>query len=192
MENSILYTFSTIAQALGGAFALLSAFVLFRFQSLDASMLNASVGLRCIWKSKADLESYDTLRGLSIWPSLNKAIEAQIARMIAVHETPSFEVMATKTRLKAGESLHSFFEQHELVVKGPYRIVRHPIYTGLILAVAGTGLALDKGIGFFMALLVFASYWLKMRVEEKLMMETFPEEYPEYRRRVKALIPGIL
>lgn len=108
MENSILYTFSTIAQALGGAFALLSAFVLFRFQSLDASMLNASVGLRCIWKSKADLESYDTLRGLSIWPSLNKAIEAQIARMIAVHETPSFEVMATKTRLKAGESLHSF------------------------------------------------------------------------------------
>jgi len=108
MENSILYTFSTIAQALGGAFALLSAFVLFRFQSLDASMLNASVGLRCIWKSKADLESYDTLRGLSIWPSLNKAIEAQIARMIAVHESPSFEVMATKTRLKAGESLHSF------------------------------------------------------------------------------------
>jgi hypothetical protein len=88
MENSILYTFSTIAQALGGAFALLSAFVLFRFQSLDASMLNASVGLRCIWKSKADLESYDTLRG--------------------VHESPSFEVMATKTRLKAGESLHSF------------------------------------------------------------------------------------
>jgi hypothetical protein len=42
MENSILYTFSTLAQALGGAFALLSAFVLFRFQSLDASMLNAS------------------------------------------------------------------------------------------------------------------------------------------------------
>jgi protein-S-isoprenylcysteine O-methyltransferase Ste14 len=38
-------------------------------------------------------------------------------------------------------------EQHDLVVKGPYRIVRHPIYTGLILAVAGTGLALDKGIG---------------------------------------------
>jgi hypothetical protein len=108
MESSILYTFSTIAQALGGAFALLSAFVLFRFQSLDASMTNVSVGLRCIWKSQADLESYDTLRGLSVWPSLNKAIDAQIDRMIAAHETPSFEVMATKTRLKAGESLHSF------------------------------------------------------------------------------------
>ncbi len=83
-------------------------------------------------------------------------------------------------------------EQHELVVNGPYRIVRHPIYTGLILTVAGTGLALDRGIGLFMVLLVFASYWFKSRVEEKLMMETFPKDYPEYRRRVKALIPGIL
>jgi hypothetical protein len=108
MENSILYTFSTIAQALGGAFALLSAFVLFRFQSLDASMLNASKGLRSIWKRPADLETYDTLRGLSVWPSLNKAIDAQIARMTAAHEEPSFEVMATKTRLRAGESLHGF------------------------------------------------------------------------------------
>jgi|SRR5271169_5798449 len=82
MENSILYSFSTIAQALGGAFALLSAFVLFRFQSLDASMLNASRGLRSIWKTPADLETYDTLRGLSVWPS--------------------------KTRLRAGQSLHRF------------------------------------------------------------------------------------
>jgi hypothetical protein len=108
MENSILYTFSTIAQALGGAFALLSAFVLFRFQSLDASMLNASTGLRTIWKKQPDLETYDTLRGLSVWPSLNKAIDAQIARMIAANEKPSFEVMATQTRLRAGQSLHFF------------------------------------------------------------------------------------
>jgi hypothetical protein len=108
METSILYTFSTIAQALGGAFALLSAFVLFRFQSLDASMLNASIGLRSIWKTPADLESYDTLRGLSVWPSLNKAIDAQIGRMAAANEKPTFEVMAAKTRLRAGQSLHAF------------------------------------------------------------------------------------
>jgi hypothetical protein len=108
MENSILYTFSTIAQALGGAFALLSAFVLFRFQSLDASMLNASLGLRSIWKTPADVESYETLRGLSVWPSLNQAIDAQIARMSAANEKPTFEVMAAKTRLRAGQSLHGF------------------------------------------------------------------------------------
>jgi hypothetical protein len=108
MENSILYTFSTIAQALGGAFALLSAFVLFRFQSLDASMLNSSVALRSIWKTPADLDSYDTLRGLSVWPSLNKAIDAQIGRMTAANEKPTFEVTAAKARLRAGESKQSY------------------------------------------------------------------------------------
>ena len=103
-----------------------------------------------------------------------------------------FAIWSRATLGRNWSSVPQVKEQHELVVKGPYRIVRHPIYTGLILAVAGTGLALDKGVGLFIAVLVFASYWLKSRVEEKLMVETFPEEYPEYRRRVKALIPGIL
>ncbi len=71
-------------------------------------MLNASGGLRSIWKKREDMESFDALRGLSVWPSLNKAIDAQIARMIAANEKPSFEVMAAKTRLRAGESLHLF------------------------------------------------------------------------------------
>ena len=103
-----------------------------------------------------------------------------------------FAIWSRVTLGRNWSSVPQVKEQHELVVKGPYRIVRHPIYTGLILAVAGTGLAQDKGIWLFMLVLIFASYWLKIRVEEKLMMETFPEEYPEYRRRVKALIPRIL
>jgi protein-S-isoprenylcysteine O-methyltransferase Ste14 len=103
-----------------------------------------------------------------------------------------FAIWSRVTLGRNWSSVPQVKEQHELVVKGPYRIVRHPIYTGLILAFAGTGLAKDKGIWLFLVVLIFASYWLKIRVEERLMMETFPEEYPEYRRRVKALIPGIL
>jgi protein-S-isoprenylcysteine O-methyltransferase Ste14 len=103
-----------------------------------------------------------------------------------------FAIWSRVTLGRNWSSVPQVKEQHELVVQGPYRIVRHPIYTGLILAVAGTGLALDKRIWLFMVVLIFATYWLKIRVEERLMMETFPEEYPEYRRRVKALIPGIL
>jgi protein-S-isoprenylcysteine O-methyltransferase Ste14 len=103
-----------------------------------------------------------------------------------------FAIWARVTLGRNWSSVPQVKAQHELLVKGPYRIVRHPIYTGLILVVAGTGLAQDKGIWLFMVALMFASYWLKIRVEEKLMTETFPEEYPEYRRRVKALIPGIL
>jgi protein-S-isoprenylcysteine O-methyltransferase Ste14 len=103
-----------------------------------------------------------------------------------------FAIWSRVTLGRNWSSVPQVKEQHELVVKGPYRIVRHPIYTGLILAVAGTGLAQNKGIWLIMVVLIFASYWLKIRVEERLMMETFPGEYPEYRRRVKALIPGIL
>jgi protein-S-isoprenylcysteine O-methyltransferase Ste14 len=103
-----------------------------------------------------------------------------------------FAIWSRVTLGRNWSSVPQVKEQHALVVKGPYRFVRHPIYTGLILAFIGTGLALDKGIWFFMVVLIFVSYFLKIRVEERLMMETFPEEYPEYRRRVKALIPGIL
>jgi protein-S-isoprenylcysteine O-methyltransferase Ste14 len=80
---------------------------------------------------------------------------------------------------------------HELIVTGPYSIARHPIYTGLLLAVAGTGLAIGEMrciLGFLVIVLALA---IKMSQEEKLMMETFPETYPHYRERVKALIPGV-
>ena len=112
MENSILYTFSTIAQALGGAFALLSAFVLFRFQALDSSMFNASVGLRTIWTDSKDLDSYELMRGLSIWPQLNRAIEAQVAKRSASDaHYPPFEVVLAAARLRAGERKHRYLSQ---------------------------------------------------------------------------------
>ena len=79
-----------------------------------------------------------------------------------------------------------------MIVNGPYGLARHPIYTGLLLACLGTTLAIGEWrcvAGFVM--LVFG-FMLKMSQEERLMMATFPEAYPQYRRRVKALIPGLL
>jgi len=81
---------------------------------------------------------------------------------------------------------------HELIVKGPYALARHPIYTGMLLALVGTLLASGhwRGVvGFFIVLLALVH---KMRYEESIMMQTFPADYPQYRRRVKALIPGVL
>jgi protein-S-isoprenylcysteine O-methyltransferase Ste14 len=81
---------------------------------------------------------------------------------------------------------------HELIVKDPYALARHPIYTGILLALVGTFLAGGQWrciVGFPFILLALG---LKMRYEEQLMMQTFPEDYPNYRRRVKALIPGVL
>jgi protein-S-isoprenylcysteine O-methyltransferase Ste14 len=81
---------------------------------------------------------------------------------------------------------------HELIVRGPYALARHPIYTGILTAAFGTGLAVGKWrclLGFVLAAATIA---IKMRQEEKLMSETFPGQYPRYRERVKALIPGVL
>jgi len=81
---------------------------------------------------------------------------------------------------------------HELIVIGPYALARHPIYTGLLAAAVGTGMTVGKMrclLGFVLILLAFA---IKMSQEERLMVQTFPEAYTAYRRRVKALIPGVL
>jgi len=84
-------------------------------------------------------------------------------------------------------------EGHELIVNGPYRFVRHPIYTGMLLALFGS---LVVGDGRIRGLLFFAfiaiGLHFKSKIEEGLMMQTFPNSYPEYRRRTKAIIPFIL
>jgi protein-S-isoprenylcysteine O-methyltransferase Ste14 len=104
----------------------------------------------------------------------------------------TFAIWARVTLGRNWSSVPQVKEKHELIVKGPYRLVRHPIYTGLLLAVAGTGLAGNQGMGLLIFVLLFASYTFKIRLEERLMIETFPETYPDYRRRVKALIPFVL
>jgi protein-S-isoprenylcysteine O-methyltransferase Ste14 len=81
---------------------------------------------------------------------------------------------------------------HELVSNGPYALVRHPIYTGLLLAFAGTALAWDQWRGVVAVLVVFATFWRKLRVEERYLTEQFGGQYADYRRRVAALIPFLL
>lgn len=81
---------------------------------------------------------------------------------------------------------------HELIVRGPYALARHPIYTGLLLALAGSILAIGRWRGIAGFFIIVVSLAVKMRQEERLMEQTFPDDYPAYRKRVKALIPGIL
>jgi protein-S-isoprenylcysteine O-methyltransferase Ste14 len=80
---------------------------------------------------------------------------------------------------------------HELLVRGPYALTRHPIYTGLLLASVGTGLAVDRWRSAAGVALVLASVLIKIRQEERLMTETFPAQYPNYRLRVRALVPWL-
>jgi protein-S-isoprenylcysteine O-methyltransferase len=79
---------------------------------------------------------------------------------------------------------------HRLVESGPYRCVRHPSYTGALLAFLGLGLCLDNW-GSLVALLAPVSvvFWWRMRIEERALLETFGERYRDYMRRTRRLIP---
>jgi protein-S-isoprenylcysteine O-methyltransferase Ste14 len=84
----------------------------------------------------------------------------------------------------------SIKEEHELVTSGPYRFVRHPIYTGMILALFGS--ALVAGVLWLIVFLFFtANFLYRIPVEERYMMQLFPNQYPKYKKRAKALIPFI-
>jgi protein-S-isoprenylcysteine O-methyltransferase Ste14 len=79
----------------------------------------------------------------------------------------------------------------ELVTSGPYRLVRHPIYTGLLTAVVGTALATNLIVlGIAAVLGIFFCY--SATVEERNLGTTFPSAYPAYRERTKMLIPFVL
>jgi protein-S-isoprenylcysteine O-methyltransferase Ste14 len=83
-------------------------------------------------------------------------------------------------------------EGHELVERGPYRFVRHPIYTGILTMFFATALAQGHLAGFAGTLLMFASFWIKLRGEENLMLKQFPERYRAYQQRAKRIIPFVL
>jgi protein-S-isoprenylcysteine O-methyltransferase Ste14 len=83
-------------------------------------------------------------------------------------------------------------QDHELIEHGPYRHVRHPIYTGLLLAFLGTAVAIGEWRGLLALVIVATSFWRKLRLEERWLGEQFGVAYTDYMRRVRALIPGIL
>jgi protein-S-isoprenylcysteine O-methyltransferase Ste14 len=79
----------------------------------------------------------------------------------------------------------------ELVTSGPYRFVRHPIYSGLLLGLVGTALATDL-LGLILAVLLGVYFYYAASVEEKNLTATFPTAYPAYRTATKMLIPFVL
>ncbi len=81
-------------------------------------------------------------------------------------------------------------ENPELVTTGPYSVIRHPIYTGVLTAMLGTAIAIHHIL--FLILLVLAGFFIfSARQEEKRMTLIFPTLYPAYTDRTKMLLPFI-
>jgi len=83
-------------------------------------------------------------------------------------------------------------KDHTLIVTGPYKLARHPIYTGIIIAVLGTALMRAEVRSFIALLITFFALWHKSMFEEDLMRQQFGQQYDDYAKRVKRLIPWVI
>lgn len=83
-------------------------------------------------------------------------------------------------------------QDHELITTGPYALVRHPIYTGLLLAMIGSAAARGEWRGLLAVVLIFVALWRKLKLEEKWMHAQFGQSYDAYAQKVAALVPHIL
>jgi protein-S-isoprenylcysteine O-methyltransferase Ste14 len=82
--------------------------------------------------------------------------------------------------------------EHKLIRTGPYRIVRNPIYTGMLFGVIGTAITAGEIRALLAIILVLAALLLKIRIEEKFLLEEFGSTYIQYRKEVKSLIPFLI
>lgn len=95
-------------------------------------------------------------------------------------------------RLTLGENWSVYAtvkRDHTLILRGPYQAVRHPIYTGFLVALLGS--ALQRGLlrSFLAVIICAVALWIKVAVEEDFMVQRFGQEYLRYRREVSALVP---
>ncbi len=102
----------------------------------------------------------------------------------------AFAVWARRCLGKNWSPVPSIQENHELVTSGPYRFVRHPIYTGVIVALIGSALVSNLLWLIICAAFALTFAW-RVHVEDSLMAKLFPQAYPAYRARTKALIPFV-
>jgi protein-S-isoprenylcysteine O-methyltransferase Ste14 len=125
---------------------------------------------------------------------LANALTTQIVGIILSGAGIAFAIWARFVLGKNWSGIPSIKEGHELIQSGPYAIVRHPIYTGIILSALGDAIAFGFRVEYIaIVFALFVSFWVKLQSEEKLMMKQFPEKYPEYKEKVRgAIIPSVL
>ena len=128
----------------------------------------------------------------SDWQSL--AVETSWVRVLGLATlicSTAFTIWARVSLGTMWSSSPTVKVQHQLRTGGPYGVTRHPIYTGLLGMLLGTVLLV--GFGHWLVLLPVGLVFIEIRIhmEEGLMLATFPDAYPRYRRRVPQLVPGL-
>ena len=118
------------------------------------------------------------------WVRISGAVVCVLGLLVAI--------WARRTLGSNWSSEVAFKKGHELVKTGPYRFVRHPIYSGLLLMCLGTAIVVGRFHSWLGFLLLCIGFWLKLKQEETVMLRNFPDEYLVYKKQVKALVPFLI
>lgn len=124
-------------------------------------------------------------------PLFPVTVPIAIVGLLAVLTGVAFSIWARLTLGRNWSNSVTVKEDHTLILRGPYRIVRHPIYSGILLGMLGSALQGGSIRCLLGVLLCGLSYGLKSRVEERFMVQSFGGEYLQYRHKVKALAPFV-
>lgn len=83
-------------------------------------------------------------------------------------------------------------ENHQLITSGPYAVVRHPSYFGALIAMTGCAVFLNSYIGIFIVLCsMLYAYYVRINIEEEVLLQSFGSVYKTYQKKVQRLIPFI-
>lgn len=145
--------------------------------------------------SMAHLLMFAAAFALAVWPLLSFGIATPAAPPAGLAVQLAGLAFAIWARVTLGEHWSgtvTIKEGHELIQRGPYAVVRHPIYTGLIVAFLGTAVLVGDLRGWLALACAVAAIAIKVPVEERFMARAFPDGWPAYRKRVKAIVPFLL
>ncbi|MGU3374541.1 methyltransferase family protein [Chryseobacterium sp. M5A1_1a] len=131
---------------------------------------------------------------------VSKLVEIPISNFIEIRYLGLFVfVFGVGLRLLAIQNLGKFFtmdlsikKDHQLITNGVYKYIRHPAYSACIIAFIGIGLALNNWLSLFIAVIPgFLALNRRIESEEKALMDTFGNEYTQYRKKTKKWLPFI-
>ena len=136
---------------------------------------------------------------LAAWATTQHRFDLTIARPLVFYVGLALMLAGLAFRAYAIRQLGRFFTPEvaiqpgqRLVQRGLYRYVRHPSYTGTFITILGFGLALTNALSLLILLaLPGLAYAFRMRVEEAALREAFGDDYRDYMRRTKRLIPFV-
>jgi protein-S-isoprenylcysteine O-methyltransferase Ste14 len=123
---------------------------------------------------------------------ITESIGTTVTGLLVTIAGLAFAIWARLHLGKNWSGMPTIRQDHTLTRTGPYRFVRHPIYSGILLGILGTAIGVGYFIIFCFTIIVFGLFVIKFRMEEKFLEEEFGEEYTRYKKEVKALIPYVI